>query len=106
MSEFIKVCAIEDLIKDAGIAALVEGIQVALFYVDDQVYALNNEDPIRKANVMSRGMTGDRGGVLTVASPLHKEHYSLVSGQCLDVEGVTLDTYETKLEAGMVWVRV
>jgi len=106
MSEFIKVCAIEDLIKDAGIAALVEGIQVALFYVDDQVYALNNEDPIRKANVMSRGMTGDRGGVLTVASPLHKEHYSLVSGECLDVEGVTLDTYETKLEAGMVWVRV
>lgn len=106
MSDFQKICEVSELVKDAGVAALVNDIQVALFYVDGKVFALNNQDPIRKANVMSRGMTGDRGGVLTVASPLHKEHYSLVSGECLDVEGVQVATYESKIEDGIVWVKV
>ncbi|WP_024851413.1 nitrite reductase small subunit NirD [Hydrogenovibrio kuenenii] len=97
MSEFLQVCLVSDLVKDAGVAALVNNKQIALFYIDGQVYATDNFDPIGKANVMSRGMTGDRQGVLTVASPLYKEHYSLISGDCLDKEGISLPVYPARV---------
>lgn len=106
MSEFLPVCSVSDLVKDAGVAALVNNKQVALFYIDEQVYATGNFDPLGKANVISRGMTGDRQGELTVASPLHKEHYSLVSGQCLDKEGVSLPIYPTRIVGETVEVAV
>lgn len=106
MSEFIKVCKTTDLVKGSGVAALVEGVQVALYWVDGQVYALNNQDPVTKANVMSRGMTGDRKGVLTVASPLQKQHYALQTGECLDIEGVSIPSYEVQVKDDVVWIKL
>lgn len=105
MSDFIEVCKVSDLVKNAGVAALVNGQQVALFYLQDEVFALNNYDPIGKANVMSRGMIGDLKGILMVASPLKKQHYSLKTGECMDVEGVSIPVYETKVENDMVFVK-
>ncbi|BBN59948.1 nitrite reductase small subunit NirD [Hydrogenovibrio marinus] len=106
MSEFLQVCSVNDLVKDAGVAALVNNKQVALFYIDGQVYATDNYDPLGQANVMSRGMTGDRQGELTVASPLHKEHYSLISGQCLDKEGIAISVYPVRVVGETVEVAV
>lgn len=104
MSKFIKICSTEDLVKNSGVAALIENTQIALFYINDKVYALNNFDPIGKANVMSRGMIGDFKGELMVASPLQKQRYSLKTGNCLDVEGVVIATYEAKIENNQVFV--
>ncbi|MBD3754050.1 MAG: nitrite reductase small subunit NirD [Gammaproteobacteria bacterium] len=104
MSEFVDVCSVTDLVRDAGVAALVNGRQVALFWIGGQIYAVDNYDPLGQANVMSRGMTGDRQGELTVASPLHKEHYSLLSGKCLDVEGVFLPVYAARVAGDRVEV--
>lgn len=106
MSEFIKVCSIEDLVKSSGVAALVDGTQVALFYINDEVYALDNYDPIGKAYVMSRGMIGDLKGELMVAAPLQKQHYSLKTGKCMDIEGITIPVYETKVENNQVFVKI
>ncbi|BBP46194.1 hypothetical protein THMIRHAS_15670 [Thiosulfatimonas sediminis] len=106
MAEFVKVCALSDLVADAGVAALINNQQVALFYIAKQVYAVGNLDPIRESNVMSRGMTGDAQGQLYVASPLHKERYSLISGECLDKPGYHLPVYASKIEAEQVWVAV
>ncbi len=106
MSEFVAVCSTDDLVKDSGVAALVKDIQVALFYLNGEVFALNNYDPIGKANVMSRGMIGDLKGELMVAAPLQKQHYSLKTGQCLDVEGVSIPSYQTKIENGHVFVKL
>lgn len=106
MSEFLQVCLVSDLVKDAGVAALVNNKQVALFYIDGQVYATDNFDPIGRANVMSRGMTGDRQGELTVASPLHKEHYSLISGQCMDKEDFSLPVYQARIVGDNVEVAI
>lgn len=106
MSDFVQVCGLSDLVKDAGVAALVNEQQVALFYLNDQVFALNNYDPIGKAYVMSRGMIGDLKGEYMVASPLKKQHYSLTTGECMDVEGVAIPVYETKVEDGLVLVKV
>ena len=106
MSEFVEVCSVDQLVKNAGVAALINETQVALYYINDEVYALNNYDPIGKAFVMSRGMIGDLKGEMMVAAPLQKQHYSLKTGQCLDVEGVSIPTYQTKLENGRVFVKL
>ena len=106
MSEFVKVCSTDDLVSNSGVAALVNDTQVALFYINDKVYALNNYDPIGKANVMSRGMIGDLKGELMVAAPLQKQHYNLKTGVCMDVEGVSIPAYETKVENSLVFVKL
>lgn len=104
MSEWVKICAVSDLIADAGIPALVNGKAIALFYVTEQVYAVSNYDPIGQANVMSRGIVGSIKGEMVVASPLYKEHYSLSSGKCLEKPEVSLAVYAVKVEGDEVWV--
>ena len=93
MSEWIDVCHIDDLQPDSGVCALVEGKQVAIFYMpkEQAVFAIDNYDPFGKANVLSRGMIGDIGGMPMVASPLYKQHFNLRTGVCLEDEGVKVD---------------
>ena len=79
-----RVCALADLAPELGVAALVGGVQVALFRLaDDRVYAVQNLCPFSGAQVMSRGITGSRGAVPTIASPVYKQVFSLVTGECL-----------------------
>ena len=94
------ICQHEDLIPNSGICALVNGQQVAIFYLPEeepQVYAIGNWDPIGKANVLYRGIVGDIQTRLVVASPLYKQHFDLATGQCLENEDVTVPTYQIQL---------
>lgn len=103
---WISVCKVEDLEPDAGVCALVNGEQVAIFYLTriDQVYAIGNYDPFSYANVLSRGLTGDLGGEPVVASPIYKQHFSLRSGHCLEHASVAVPTYPVRIVGG--WVQV
>ncbi|HID00733.1 MAG TPA: nitrite reductase small subunit NirD [Piscirickettsiaceae bacterium] len=103
---FVKVCEKKDLIQDAGIAAKVGDVQIALFYIDDQVYAVGNHDPASGANVIFRGICGDLNGELMVASPLYKDHYSLITGQHLDGKDLSIPVYAAKIEGEDVLVDV
>jgi nitrite reductase (NADH) small subunit len=85
---WLPVCTIEDLPRERGACALVDGSQVALFRTfDDTVYAVQQLDPYSGAYVMSRGIVGTRGGTPTVASPMYKQVFDLRTGQCLDPVG-------------------
>lgn len=98
------VCAETDLIPNSGICALVQGQQVAIFYLPDEtpsVYALSNWDPIGEANVISRGILGSLKDELVIASPLYKQHFSLTSGRCLEDEQHQLRVYPVKLGDGV-----
>ena len=81
-----RVCALEDILPDTGVCGLVGREQVAVFRVGEssEVYAIGNFDPFSKANVLSRGIVGDRGGRLKVASPIYKQNFALDTGECLD----------------------
>lgn len=107
--EWQSVCKKQDLVADSGVCALVGGTQVALFFLPEEehvIYALNNRDPIGGANVLSRGIVSELGGRLTVASPLYKQHFELHSGECLEEEGVKVETYAVRLDGDDVLIAV
>ncbi|NLU97217.1 nitrite reductase (NAD(P)H) small subunit [Marinomonas sp. UCMA 3892] len=100
------ICKQENLIEGAGVAAMLNGEQVAVFYVpesDNKIFAIGNWDPIGKANVLSRGLVAHLQDQWVVASPLYKQHYELSSGQCLE-EDIKVPHWQAKLEGGEVFI--
>jgi nitrite reductase (NADH) small subunit len=100
------VVALDQLLPGRGVAALVRGRQLAIFLVDDEVFAVDNLDPFSGANVMSRGIVGDRDGVPKVASPMYKQSFDLRTGRCLDDDSVQLATFPVQVVDRMVRVLV
>ncbi|MDQ2707719.1 MAG: nitrite reductase small subunit NirD [Actinomycetota bacterium] len=115
------VCRLDQLQPGRGVAALLEGRQIALFRlvggdcaaherVDGQpdgavvVHAIDNIDPISGAAVLSRGIVGDRQGRPVVASPVYKQAFSLETGRCLDEPGQEVEVFSVRVTNG--WVQV
>ncbi|MEV5719508.1 nitrite reductase small subunit NirD [Amycolatopsis mediterranei] len=99
------VCAADVVPEYSGVAALLDGVQVAIFRLPgDRWYALSNWDPCSGAAVLSRGIVGDADGVPVVASPVYKERFALDSGQCLDASDVSVPVYEVRVREGVVEV--
>lgn len=102
---WVRVCRLTDLADSWGEAALVNGQQLALFRVGrDDVFAVAQADPATRAHVMSRGLVGTRGRTHTIASPLHKEVYSLATGECFGRPELHLGTYPVRVVGGVVEV--
>jgi NAD(P)H-dependent nitrite reductase small subunit len=99
------VCDLEDIIPDSGVCVDLDGKQIAVFRVDEWVYALDNRDPASGVNVLSRGIVGDIGGDLVVASPIYKQHFCLATGRCLEEADFSVITYSVRLVEGQVWLR-
>lgn len=95
---WLHVCPLDRLRPGRGAAALVGSVQIALFRLaGDTLHAVGNVDPFTGAAVISRGIVGDRQGVPTVASPVHKQAFSLIDGRCLDDEAVRLPVFQTRV---------
>lgn len=103
------VCPLSRLIPERGVAALVDGEQVAIFRIDGadgpQLYAVGHIDPRMQASTMARGLVGSVGDEPTVAAPLLKEKYSLITGECFTNPEYQLPVYEVRLRGEMVQVR-
>ncbi|QXO16391.1 nitrite reductase small subunit NirD [Vibrio ostreae] len=106
MSQWLKICDINEIVPGTGVCALVNGEQVALFRPgqESSVAAIANLDPFAKANVLSRGLIGEHQGELWVASPLKKQRFNLRTGLCLEDERFSVKTYQTRVCDGMVEV--
>jgi len=107
---WLDVCALDDILPDTGVAALVGGRQIALVRVGEgagdgaEIYALDNFDPFSHAFVIARGIVGDRQGVPKIASPVFKQSFDLRTGQCLDDPSVRLTSYPVRVAEGRVLV--
>ena len=100
-----RVCLLENIIPNSGVAALVDGEQVAIFILDDDsVHAVGNLDPFSRANVLSRGIVGDLRGELVVASPVYKQHFELLTGRCVEDRSVRIPVHRARVEDGFVVV--
>ncbi len=54
----VKLCQLDDLMPFIGATVLIEGEHVALFYIPDSgVYAVQDWDPIGKAEIIYAGAT-------------------------------------------------
>lgn len=114
-----RVCPVDQIGHDRGVAALVAGQPVAIFRLSpvdvddesagDEWRAVSHIDPATGAPVIARGLVGSVGEGLivvpTVASPLHKHRYNLRSGYCLDDETLRLETYDVEIVDDWVMCR-
>jgi nitrite reductase (NADH) small subunit len=106
--DWVRACPVGVLLPGRGAAVLLpEDAQAAVFLLPNgMLYAVDNLDPYAGAAVMSRGLTGDRDGEPTVASPLLKQKFSLRTGEALDDPGTRLATYAVRVLGGTVLVGV
>jgi nitrite reductase (NADH) small subunit len=104
---WMRVCALTDILPNMGVCCLLGREQVAVFRIGEssELYAIGNFDPFSRANVLSRGIVGDRDGRLKVASPIYKQSFALDSGECLDDPTVSVPTFEVRLYNGIVEIR-
>ncbi|MDL2356516.1 MAG: nitrite reductase small subunit NirD, partial [Pseudomonadota bacterium] len=80
INDWTAVCNLADIVPNTGVCALFNGEQVAVFHVDDgasHVYAIGNYDANSGASVLSRGLVGNLGERIVVASPIYKQHFDL-----------------------------
>lgn len=115
--QWVRACALADLAVGRGAGVLGPDFeQAALFRIPavetdreavvgrTRLYAIGNIDPFARAAVLSRGVTGDRAGEPTVASPLGKQVFSLRSGICLDDESMSVPSYAVRVVDDIVEV--
>lgn len=104
------VCSLDDIVPNTGVCALLGDEQVAVFHVaghaPQRVYAIGNYDPNADAAVLSRGLVGNLGERIVVASPIYKQHFDLTTGECLEAPANSVPAYAAKVENGTVWVGV
>ncbi|HEX4376229.1 MAG TPA: nitrite reductase (NAD(P)H) small subunit, partial [Steroidobacteraceae bacterium] len=65
--KWFRACSLEEIYRESGVCIDLSGRQIAIFRVDEWIYAIDNFDPASKVNVLSRGIVGDVGGELVVA---------------------------------------
>lgn len=98
MSGWRAVCPVARLPVERGVAAILDGTQVALFRTrEGSLHALSNLDPFSGAMVLSRGVVGSRGERPTVASPMYKQVFDLETGQCLDDPDVAVRVFPVRV---------
>jgi nitrite reductase (NADH) small subunit len=99
------VCPADDILPNTGVCALIEGRHVAVFKVGaSEHYAIDNVDPKSGASVLSRGLVGNLGDRIVVASPLYKNHFDLKTGECLELPEMSVQAHRVELRNGLIWV--
>jgi nitrite reductase (NADH) small subunit len=98
------VCDLDDIVPETGVSARVEGRHVAVFRVADASYAIDNVDPKSGASVLARGLVGNLGDRLVVASPLYKHHFDLRTGECLEHPELKVAVHHVRVADGRVLV--
>ena len=96
---FIRIADAGTLPPGQGMVVTANGREIALFNLDGEFYAIDNE--CRHAS----GPLGEGsvdGGIVTC--PIHAWEYEIRSGACLTVPEEKIPRYAVKVEAGGVWV--
>ncbi len=102
---FTPICRVDDILPNTGVAARVGGRHVAVFRVGDtSFHAIDNIDPRSGASVLARGLVGNLGERVVVASPLYKNHFDLATGECLEAPEQSVRAHAVQVQDGRVLV--
>lgn len=101
-----KVANLNACLPNGGVCVKLGEEQIAIFNRDlKEWYAVQNLCPHQAQMVLSRGLMGDLAGEPKVACPLHKNQFSLITGEHLgDETEWKLKTYPVKLELGEIFL--
>lgn len=98
-------CAVTDILPNTGVCALVDDRHIAVFRVGaSQFFAIDNVDPKANASVLSRGLVGNLGDRIVVASPLYKHHFDLRTGECLEAPELSVRAHEVRIDSDRVLI--
>lgn len=98
---FSKVCRVSDLKEEQGSRFIVDDVDVALFKIGDEIFALNNLCSHQHAAIIFDGFIEEG----YVRCPAHGWQFSLKNGKM--PEGRKgIDSYEVHIEKGEVFVKV
>lgn len=101
LEEFVKICKVNDLKENIGKRFLVDDVEVAVFKVNGEVYALSNICPHQHTHLIYEGFV-ENG---KVACPLHGWEFDLKTGNM--AEGRKgLNCFNVKVIDGEVFVKV
>ena len=101
------VCAVDDILPNTGVCALVNDRHVAVFRVgQSQFFAIDNVDPKSNASIIARGLLGNLGDRTVVASPMYKHHFDLMNGECIESPEYSVRAHEVRIDGDRVLVAV
>ena len=101
MNEFTEVCALKDIPANEPLIVEIDGSPLALCKIGDKVYALDDCCPHQGAS-FEGGEIDD--GVLIC--PLHGWRADVCTGQSLEAPSLKIPMYETKIEDGLVYIKL
>ncbi len=103
---WFKAAAVSKFPKNGGACVKYKDKQIAVFNFtrEGTWYACQNLCPHKMEMVLSRGMIGEEHGEPKIACPLHKNTWSLKTGEHLNGDMNTLATYPVKLDNGFVYI--
>jgi nitrite reductase/ring-hydroxylating ferredoxin subunit len=97
---FTKVCPAEDLRESQGKRFFVNDVEIAVFMVNGEVYALNNICPHQHTSMIYDGFI-ENGFVVC---PAHGWMFNLKTGR-MPTDGKGLDSYPVKIIDGNVFIK-
>lgn len=97
---YFKTCSVDDLREKTGRKYLVNEVEVAVFKVDGEIFAVSNICPHQHASLMYDGFV-ENGHVIC---PAHGWEFSLQTGR-LKTGSRGLDSYPVKVIDGQVYIK-
>lgn len=107
MDNWLKVAPLQDIQKLGARVVRTQNsegdaLEIGVFRLDDDsIFAINNRCP-HKGGPLSEGLVyGDK-----IACPMHSWKISLVNGKAEEPDEGKVACYQTKVEAGMVYLKL
>lgn len=101
LTGFKKVCKVDELREKVGKRFFIDDVEVAIFKVDGEIYALNNICPHQHSALIFDGFIED----CKVVCPAHGWEFNLSDGKMAKGRK-GLDSYEVKIIDNDVYVKV
>ncbi len=107
-AEWINVANVNAFVANGGGCVKLGDVQIAVFnFGKNEWYAVQNQCPHQQQMVLSRGLIGDANGEPKVSCPLHKNSFSLCTGEHLGRNPEwKLQTYPVKIQDESVWLEL
>jgi nitrite reductase/ring-hydroxylating ferredoxin subunit len=98
---FTRICSLAELRNNGGRRFIIDDVEIAIFKIEDNIYALGNICPHQQTKMIYDGFI-ENG---CVVCPVHGWMFDLQTGNT-PAGGRGLESYETKIKNSEVYARI